>query len=224
VPHEKLERNLHYRFRDKELLRLALTHRSFGSPHNERLEFLGDAALGFVAAENLYTTHPHANEHDLTLMRVSLVERQVLAQVARDIDLGSELLLGAGTSSSGGHRRDSILANTLEAVIGAVLCDGGIEAARAVISELFGGRLADAEARSAKDPKTRLQELLHARRCELPVYTVNAQTGDAHEPAFTVECRIDELDLATHGTGRTRREAEKAAALAALQRLESDSD
>jgi ribonuclease-3 len=221
---DRLERKLKYRFRDPELLALALTHRSHGAPHNERLEFLGDATLGYVAAERLYRQHPCATEHELTLMRVSIVERQVLADVARDIDLGSHLTLGSGAASSGGHRRDSILANTLEAVIGAVACDGGVEAARAVVNELFSERIENAQARSSKDPKTRLQELLHTRRIALPRYTVDAQTGDAHDPSFTVECRIAELDLATRGEGRSRREAEKAAALRALELLGSRRD
>jgi ribonuclease-3 len=221
---DRLERKLKYRFRDPALLTLALTHRSYGAPHNERLEFLGDATLGYVAAERLYRQHPCATEHELTLMRVSIVEKVVLAEVARAIELGEHVRLGAGTATSGGHRRDSILANTLEAVIGAVMCDGGIEAARAVVNELFGSRIEHAYARSSKDPKTRLQELLHARRIGLPVYTVDTQTGDPHEPSFSVECRIADLELVTRGQGRSRREAEKAAALDALARLENVRD
>lgn len=221
---ERLERSLKYRFRDPGLLDLALTHRSYGTPHNERLEFLGDATLGYVAAERLYREHPCATEHELTLMRVSIVERAVLAEVARSIDLGSFVKLGAGTASSGGHRRDSILGNTLEAVIGAVMCDGGIDAVRGVVNVLFSERIEHAQARSAKDPKTRLQELLHSRRRGLPRYFVESQTGDPHDPSFVVECRIEDLALVTRGEGRSRREAEKAAAQEALDKLEQRRD
>jgi ribonuclease-3 len=218
---EALERRLGYQFADKDLLLLALTHRSYGSENNERLEFLGDAALGFVVADWLYRIFPAAQEHELTVMRASLVKRPSLARVAREIELGQYLQLGAGELKSGGHQRESILADTLEAVLGAVLRDGGVAATRSVIETLFTHYVSQVDARLARDSKTVLQELLQSRHLRLPEYVVVMQSGDAHTPEFTVACRLDDLGIVTQARANNRREAEQQAAAAALRTLEN---
>jgi ribonuclease III len=215
---EILERRLGYRFVERNLLVLALTHRSQGDANNERLEFLGDAALGFIVADWLFRVFPDAREHQLTVMRASLVKRPALARVAREIDLGDHLRLGTGERRSGGHQRESILADTLEAVLGAVLRDGGVAATSAVVERLFGHHVSAVDA--VRDSKTILQELLQARRLSLPEYSVTSQLGDAHTPQFTIACRIADLNMVTQGQGASRREAEKAAAAAALTALD----
>lgn len=217
---DNLERRLGYRFADGAVLTLALTHRSAGDPNNERLEFLGDAALGFVVAEWLWRKFPGASEHSLTLMRASLVKKPSLARVARDIDLGEFLRLGSGERKSGGHHRESILADTLEAILGAVLQDGGIEATRAVVYGLFAQYVDSVDARMARDNKTQLQELVQSKRLPPPEYRVMSRSGDEHLPEFCVQCRIAGLDVMTQGHGRSRREAEQVAAGAALGLLE----
>jgi ribonuclease III len=217
---DSLERRLGYRFSDKALLIRALTHRSAGDDNNERLEFLGDAGLGFVIAEWLWQRFPAASEHALTLMRASLVKRTSLAQLAREIELGDYLRLGVGEQRSGGHHRESILADALEAVLGAVLRDGGHPALQAVVQTLFATRIDSVDARLARDSKTRLQELVQARRLPPPEYRVTSRSGDEHEPEFDVECRIEGLSVVTRGRGGSRRDAEQVAARAALDRLE----
>ncbi len=221
---EQLERRLGHRFADQDLLSLALTHRSAGDANNERLEFLGDAALGFVIAEWLWLMFPDANEHSLTLMRASLVKKPSLANVAREIELGEYLRLGVGERKSGGHHRESILADTLEALIGAVLVDAGYDAARGVIRTLFARHVEKVDAQMARDSKTQLQERVQARRLPPPEYRVTSRSGDEHLPEFAVECRIEGLDVVTHGRGGSRREAEQVAARAALDRLEVSDD
>ncbi len=216
-----LEKLIGHRFADPKLLTLALSHRSHGALNNERLEFLGDATLGFVVADWLYDTFPRAKESELTLMRASLVRKRTLASVARQIDLGRFLLLGQGERSSGGHRRESILADGMEAIIGAVLKDGGIAAASGVLRKLFADRVAAIDPSGGKDPKTRVQEWLQARGHELPRYEVLEQTGDAHAPSFRVACHIEELQIAVEAVGSSRREAEKAAAREALAVIEA---
>jgi ribonuclease III len=218
-----VERQLGYRFVDRDLLQRALTHRSHGERHNERLEFLGDAVLGLIIADWLYRAFPAAREHDLTLMRANLVKRPALARVARELDLGEHLRLGIGERKSGGHRRDSILADALEAVLGAILCDGGFETVRGVIERLFADHVEAVDA-AARDSKTVLQERLQARRLSLPRYTVTAQRGEAHAPRFTVACRIDDLGITTEGVAGSRREAEQRAAAAALTALDHSDD
>jgi ribonuclease III len=218
---ETLERRLGYRFVDKTLLELALTHRSHASENNERLEFLGDAALGFIIADWLYRIFPDAQEHDLTVMRASLVKRPSLARVAREIELGQYLQLGAGELKSGGHQRESILADTLEAIFGAVLRDGGVAAITAVIDTLFAHHVSGVDASLARDSKTKLQELLQSRHLRLPEYVIIAQSGDAHAPEFTVACRVDDLGIVTEGRANSRREAEQLAAAAALVAVET---
>ncbi len=221
---QRLERRLQYSFADRNLLMLALTHRSQGEPNNERLEFLGDAALGFIVGDALFEAFPDAREHALTVMRASLVKRAALVKVAHEIELGEFLRLGSGERRSGGHQRESILADTLEALLGAVLKDGGYDAVRGVITTLFGADLRAADASRARDSKTMLQERLQARHVALPRYTVTAQHGDAHAPQFEVACRIEALSLVTQGSGSTRRDAEKCAAAAALQALDATDD
>ena len=218
---DPLERKLGYRFTDPSLLTRALTHRSVGNVNNERLEFLGDAGLGAVIALWLTQRFPDATEHTLTLMRASLVKKPSLAQLAREIGLGEYLRLGVGERRSGGQQRDSILADALEAIFGAVLEDGGHPAMEAVVRKLFAKGVDAVDPTLARDNKTRLQEWVQARRLALPTYRVNARSGDEHAPSFDVECRIDDLGVVTQGRGGSRREAEQAAARAALEHLES---
>lgn len=220
VPAETLERRLGHRFRDPALLRQALTHRSAGGHHNERLEFLGDAVLGLVIAEALYRRAPGAAEGDLSRLRASLVNRDSLAELARGLELGEAIRLGSGELKSGGFRRASILADALEAVLGAVYLDGGFEAARACIGRLYEQRLAELPAAAElKDPKTRLQEYLQARHIALPSYQVVEVSGPPHRQQFQVACRIEALDVVTRAAGDSRRRAEQAAAQAMLDRL-----
>lgn len=223
-----LRAQLGYAFRRPELLTSALTHRSFGATHNERLEFVGDAVLNCVVGAALYARFPALPEGDLSRVRAALVNQDTLARVARRLGLGGEIRLGEGELKSGGHDRASILADALEAVFGAVFVDGGYEAARAAIDACYGDVLAQADpAALGKDPKTRLQEWLQARRLPVPEYVVTATSGDAHAQQFEVECRIPALALATAGRGPSRRAAEQAAAEAAgaqaAQRADGDS-
>jgi ribonuclease-3 len=218
---DTLERRLGHRFADPSLLTRALTHRSAGDRNNERLEFLGDAGLGAAIALWLTQRFPDATEHMLTLMRASLVKKPSLAQLAREIDLGAHLRLGVGERRSGGHHRESILADALEATFGAVLEDGGHSALDAVVRKLFATRMETIDPQLARDSKTRLQEWVQARRMALPTYRVTARSGDEHQPSFDVECRIEGIGVVTQGRAGSRRDAEQAAARAALERLES---
>jgi ribonuclease-3 len=211
-----------YRFQNQSLLDAALTHRSAGRYNNERLEFLGDAILGFVIAETLYERFPQAEEGMLTRLRASLVKRETLAGIARDLDLGSLLRLGPGERKTGGWRRDSILANTVEAVIGAVYLDSDMPSCRTFILELFGPKLEGLKPDAAeKDPKTTLQEILQERRLPLPSYEVIAEEGEPHKRLFTVRCSIDCLPEAVTAQGRSKRSAEQAAAKKALQSIQT---
>lgn len=211
-PVDGLEKRLRYEFDDKTLLEQALTHRSFGKNNNERLEFLGDAVLGYVIAETLYLNQPDLHEDNLTLLRAHLVRRDTLHDIASSLNLGEYLRLGEGERKSGGRQRASILADALEAVLAAVLLDNGIEAARQLILHLFAARLENLEVQGVKDPKTRLQELLQAAALDLPVYEVVTLSGADHERIFTVNCTVASLSLSTTGTGSTRRGSEKSAA------------
>ena len=220
---ERLEARLGHRFGDRTLLERALTHRSAAGPaaSNERLEFLGDAVLGLLAAELLYRRFPRAEEGELSRRRAWLVREQTLAEVARELDLGALLRLGPGELRSGGFRRDSILADALEALLGAVYLDGGLEAARRVVERLLGERVAcQPEPGALKDPKTRLQEWLQARRRPLPTYRVVEVAGAEHARRYTVACEVEGLEAATLGEGTSRRRAEQAAAERALAELE----
>ena len=216
--HALLERRIGYRFRDPALLALALTHRSFGSPHNERLEFLGDAVLGCVVAAELYTRFPSLPEGDLHQMRTGLVRQSALAGIARSIGLFEFLQVGVGEATK---RLPSVLADSLEAVFGAVLLDGGYEAARKAILRSYGEVLERAEAgKDAKNAKSRLQERLHARNLALPAYTLMSTTGPSHQPVFEVECVVARLGLRATGSGSSRRSAEQQAAARVLKQLE----
>ena len=208
-------------FADGGLLAQALSHRSAGSPHNERLEFLGDALLNLIIAEQLYARWPKADEGAMTRARAELVRESALAAVARKLDLGSRLNLGPGEMKTGGHRRDSILADALEAVIAALYLDGGFEACRATVLPLFEPLLAALPPlhQVGKDAKTRLQEWLQARQRPLPVYVLLEESGDEHDKRFRVGCTLADLNIATEGDGTSRRTAEQAAAEAALQRI-----
>jgi ribonuclease-3 len=210
---------LAYRFNDPALVQLALTHRSVGRPNNERLEFLGDALLGAIIAELLYEVHPKSNEGELSRLRAQLVNGQALAAVARELELGDQLRLGPGELKSGGFRRDSILADALEAVVAAVYVDGGFDACRQTVRELFGERIAGLR-RSSKDAKTRLQEHLQAGGWPLPQYELTGSHGDDHAKTFDVSCSISEpLPLSTTASGGSRRTAEQDAAESVLSQL-----
>ena len=214
--------HLHYEFQDTALLRQALTHRSAaGKPDNERLEFLGDAFLNFVIAETLFVGQPHHTEGDLTRLRATLVRGSTLAELGLALGLDNHVILGAGDLKTGGARRGSTLANALEALLGAILLDGGVAAARGVVLTVFSERLADLPAPdSLKDPKTRLQEWLQGRGRPLPVYQVTDVGGAQHNQRFAVECRIPDQEHVTLGSGDSRRQAEQDAAQHMLHRLQ----
>jgi ribonuclease-3 len=222
---------LDHAFRDPALLRQALTHRSFGVPHNERLEFVGDAVLNCVVALVLYERFPALPEGDLSRVRAALVNQDTLARVARRLDLGPRIRLGEGELRAGGVDRPSILADTLEAMFGAVFLDAGFDAARRAIAACYADVLAEVDpAALGKDAKTQLQEWLQARRLPLPEYIVLGVTGEAHAQRFSVECRVPALLLAAGGEGGSRRIAEQVAAGAVLalatasNRVRSDAD
>ena len=219
-PIDKLERKLGYQFKDAEFIHLALTHRSANSKHNERLEFLGDSILSFVIADELYHRFPKVNEGDMSRMRATLVRGHTLAELGREFGLGDYLKLGPGELKSGGFRRDSILADAVEAIIGAIYLDGDIEIVRGIILSWYRSRLdAIQPGVSQKDPKTRLQEFLQGRRKPLPLYTVTNIKGEAHNQEFTVECDVAGVDEPVIGKGTSRRKAEQAAAEIALEQL-----
>lgn len=202
-----------YQFSDPELLQRALTHRSHGPGHYERFEFLGDSLLNFVAADILFQNRPHAPEGDLSRLRSRLVRDVTLAEIATELGLGEHLRLGMGEMKSGGFLRESILADVLEAIFGAIYLDGGFEAARQVVRGLLQQReleLPDAD--RLKDPKTRLQELLQGHGHELPEYNVIAESGADHVKQFEVECRVGPLQPPVRAKAASRRKAEQAAA------------
>ncbi len=196
----KLTSKLGYTFKETELLNLALTHRSANGKHNERLEFLGDSILSFVIADELYRRFPKVNEGDMSRMRATLVRGNTLAELGREFDLGDYLKLGPGELKSGGFRRDSILADAVEAIIGAIYLDSDLETARSIVLEWYHGRLEEIKpGASQKDPKTRLQEFLQGRRKPLPVYTVTNIKGEAHNQEFTVACEVAGMDTPVIG-------------------------
>lgn len=217
---ERLLKRLGYNFSDEELLDLALTHRSYGGNNNERLEFLGDAVLDLVVSELLFDRFPAAREGELSRMRASLVKGTSLARVARQLDIGEQLNLGGGERKSGGQRRDSILADALEALIGAVYLDGGLLAARQRVEAWLIGEIDQlSQQLENKDAKTRLQEYLQGRGHKLPEYRVEGVEGEPHRQTFTVSCNVDVLDKAVLAQGSSRRVAEQAAADKALRSL-----
>jgi ribonuclease III len=217
---EGLERRIGYSFARPELLAQALTHRSYGVPHNERLEFLGDGVLNCVIAAELYERFGALKEGELSRLRAKLVRAEALHPLAREMGLGERLRLGEGEVKSGGAERPSILADALEAVLGAIFVDGGFDAAREVIRRLYSPRLGDLDPGDpAKDWKTLLQELLQARKIPLPRYAVVATQGAAHNQQFEVECVISELSVRARGHGNSRRVAEQEAARGAFEQL-----
>lgn len=211
-----------HEFRDPALLAQALTHRSAGAPHNERLEFLGDALVGLIVAEALYLRWPKADEGAMTRARAELVRESSLARIARDMDLGARITLGPGEMKSGGHRRDSILSDALEAVVGAIYLDAGFEACCRAVLPWFEPLVAALPAGGiGKDPKTRLQEWLQGRQRPLPSYELVSESGEEHARTFHVRCLLSEPALEAEGSGSSRRAAEQDAATAVLNQLES---
>ncbi|SHJ92774.1 ribonuclease III [Halomonas caseinilytica] len=214
-------RRIGHRFSQPELLELAMTHRSYGGRNNERLEFLGDSIVNFVIAEDLFQRFPQAREGQLSRLRARLVKGQTLAELAREMEFGECLRLGSGEMKSGGHRRDSILADAVEAVIGAIYLDAGMDTARTRVLSWFAERLETINLQDTqKDPKTRLQEFLQSRQVALPRYEVISVEGEAHAQTFTVECHVEMLEEHTLGIGSSRRHAEQQAAEQALTQLE----
>jgi ribonuclease-3 len=215
-----VEAQLGYHPRDAALFVRALTHRSAGGAHNERLEFLGDAIVNFVAAEFLYRQFPDADEGVLSRLRASVVSGESLARVAARFALGDALVLGAGELKTGGFRRESILADALEAVVGALYLEAGFDAARSAVLRLLGDSLSELVAHGElRDAKTQLQEWLQARGLPLPRYTVESVAGEAHAQYFDVSCEIDTPPVRTRGEGSSRRRAEQAAAQALLEQV-----
>lgn len=217
----QLQTTLDYQFKNSHLLRQALTHRSFGVDNNERLEFLGDALLDLIVGESLFNQHPGADEGNLSRLRSSIVNKSALAGIGREWNLGEHVLLGAGELKSGGRSRDSILADTVEAVVAAVYLDGGLAACRKLVDAWTMEFVRNPEAWQIKDAKTRLQEKMQASGRGLPDYQVLAIEGEAHAQSFLVECRVEGLEGVHRGRGRSKRAAEQQAALETLRSLES---
>lgn len=214
---DELAHRLKYHFQQPKLLKMALTHRSKGGEHNERLEFLGDGVVNFVIAEILYQQFPKATEGELSRWRASLVNRDTLAELAKEFDLGAYLFLGPGEMRSGGNARLSILSCAMEAIIGAVYLDGGFDAVSTKLYEWYEPWLQSlSSAASHKDPKTLLQEFLQSRRLPLPIYAVEVIEGEAHQQLFTVSCQVENVKEKTLGKGTSRRRAEQDAAQAML--------
>lgn len=218
-----LEARLGYCFTRPGLLEQALTHRSYGAQHNERLEFLGDGVLNCVVGHLLYRRFPQLPEGRLSRLRANLVNQQSLHDLAQRLHLGEHLRLGEGEVKSGGRERPSILADALEALFGAAFLDGGFDAAHGLIARLFEDKIAAIDpSLQGKDAKTALQEWLQSRRHALPDYRLLGVTGQAHAQTFEVECRIAALDLTTRGRGSSRKMAEQQAAQAAMERLQAE--
>jgi ribonuclease-3 len=222
MKHAALCRQLGYQFDQSALLQRALTHRSYSSAHNERLEFLGDSVLNCTIAKYLYQTYPDVPEGDLSRLRSNLVNQQALAVLAQQLRIGELLALGEGELKSDGARRPSILADALEAVFGAVLLDSDFATAEKVVLGLYIPFIAGMDLQSlGKDAKTQLQEYLQGKRLPLPKYTVIEIKGEAHAQTFDVECEIEKLKIKTRGEGHSRRVAEQVAAEAAYKRIQS---
>ncbi len=219
---QALQRRLLHSFANPKLLERALTHRSFSSDHYERLEFLGDSVLNLAVSGLLFERLSQLPEGDLSRVRANLVKQDTLFQIATGLGLSSCLRLGDGEKRSGGHKRPSILADAVEALIGAVYLDAGFESANALVRRLYAGvELSAQMSAMGKDPKTELQEWLQARKMKLPVYRVVATLGEAHKQTFDVECTVQETGHSERGIGASRRAGEQAAAAAMLQRLNS---
>jgi len=217
-----LLKKLEYSFNNIELLNEALTHRSYAAKNNERLEFLGDGILNFVIAHELFKLYPDVQEGDLSRLRANLVNRESLAEIANQLNLGEVIKLGSGELKSGGFRRPSILADAVESILGAVYSDAGFNSCRDLIVRLYASRLASpTDLQSLKDPKTRLQELVQSRRLALPDYQVVNVRGHAHAQTFHVKCTIEQMNINVNGEGKSRRKAEQAAAEKAIIEVES---
>lgn len=217
----QLERAIGHTFSDSSLLQTALTHRSHSSPHNERLEFLGDSILNGVIARQLFDRFPEVPEGDLSRLRANLVRQDSLHQLALSLSLGNSLRLGEGELKSGGSQRPSILADALEALFGAIWLDAGYDAANTIIVRLYGGLLAAiVPGQPIKDAKTRLQEILQGKRLPLPKYLLIGTEGEAHVQQFKIACEIDSMKIRTEGSGGNRRAAEQMAAERALERMQ----
>jgi len=222
IQYDRLERKLGYTFKDRSLLELALTHRSYKGKNNERLEYLGDAILGYVIAEQLYVRFPDAKEGQLSRLRARLVKGVTLAEIAREFGLGDYLRLGPGELKSGGFRRDSILADAVESIIGAAYLDSGHDVTKVMVLAWYEARLAAPTLENTeKDPKTQLQELLQAKKSALPVYDVIRTEGEAHEQTFYIRCSIESEGLVIETNGPSRRHAEQDAARQAMKQLGS---
>ncbi len=220
---EVLAKKLGLKFNNPELFRRALTHRSADSRNNERLEFLGDSVLGFVIAECLYEKFSTADEGVLSRLRSILVNQTALAQLARQLNVGEYLILGSGELKSGGYRRDSILSDAVEAIMGAILKDQGMEFARTWILDKFADSIDRLSMENwQKDPKTRLQELMQGRGFDLPIYSLLSQEGQPHDQFFRVECRIQLMSLTAVGEGTSRKRAEQQAAEKMLGKLSEE--
>jgi len=220
-PASELSRRIGHSFTDEALFELALTHRSCGKKNNERLEFLGDSILNFVIADDLFERFPKAKEGELSRLRARMVKGVTLSEVARELGLGDYLRLGSGELKSGGYRRDSILADAVEAIIGAIYLDSDMDTARGFILSWFKERLEKLDLNeSMKDSKTRLQEFLQSRRLALPEYELMNVEGEAHAQTFYIDCRVDGLKKVAKGIGNSRRQAEQEAAKNALIALQ----
>lgn len=217
-----LQTRISYTFTQPEMLQQALTHRSFSASNNERLEFLGDSVLNFIIAHQLFNLFPHLPEGDLSRLRAKLVKEASLAEIAADLHLGDALKLGEGELKSAGWRRPSILADALEAIVGAVYLDGGFDAAQQVVTLLYREKLSTIDPKSIdKDAKSQLQEYLQSKKMDLPEYQVVSIEGEAHAQTFTVQCFIKKLKLTTTGVGTSRRVAEQQAAKLAMDNIQS---
>ena len=218
---QSLCKQLELTFNDSAQLQQALTHRSAGSRNNERLEYLGDAILNFVIAEELFTRFPQVKEGKLSRLRASLVKGVTLAEIARELSLGEVLILGPGELKSGGYRRESILADTVEAIFGALYLDSGLETIKALILRLYDERLSSIDVNEVvKDPKTRLQELLQSRKLPLPIYSVDEVKTATNQPEFEASCQISLLGKVVIAQGSSHRKAEQKAAERALTLIE----
>lgn len=221
----RLIKRLGYDFNDVRLVEIALSHRSVGANNNERLEFLGDSILNFTIGEALFRKFPDCREGSLSQMRAQLVKGVTLAEIAREFDVGENLNLGSGELKSGGHRRESILADAVEALIGAIYIDGGIDLCQQRILSWYHSRLEYISPQnSAKDSKSKLQELLQAQKKALPDYSAKQISDDLHQQIFEVECEIEHLGQRFKGHGSSRRAAEQNAALAALDYMQADNN
>jgi ribonuclease-3 len=214
---DELSRKLGYQFNNPQLLKVALTHRSCNEENNERLEFLGDSIVNFVIADALYHQFTNAQEGELSRWRASLINREALGDLGRHFELGRYIFLGQGELKSGGSQRISILSCTMEAIIGAIYLDGGFEITKTTILHWYENLLSSlSNAASHKDPKTQLQEYLQAQQIALPVYTVEAVDGEAHQQTFKVSCKVAVLNRKVFGNGSSRRRAEQTAAQSML--------